>query len=403
MIRLLRNILMGIRMCFLELLSNKRRTTITSLGIFLGVTSLLTNMAFLRGMDDDLQQNMIAAGGLNIIRIDRVRAETEEEKLGFGRSEGLSFEEIERISRDFEPIESVLRNASNRWQKVMANSKSTFSRITAVSPEYLDAYNYQIKSGRFFTESEYQGGSAVAIIGGRTALRLYGTESPLGKYLTMGTFRFKVVGLLDAEMGIRGSQFLYPYEFYKKRLAGEIRGRESIEVALTNSDLVDTATAFLNRELFASHRGVKDFEVEANLDKIKEMKTASAALSILLWVIAAMTLLIGCVSIMNIMFATIGNRIREIGVRKAMGARKADILFQFLIEAVIVSIVGAIPGILVATAVTFSPEGIFPYEPRLTPGDYMLALGFIIGAGLMSGLFPAIRAAKMEVVEALRF
>jgi ABC-type antimicrobial peptide transport system permease subunit len=155
--------------------------------------------------------------------------------------------------------------------------------------------------------------------------------------------------------------------------------------------------------MFALHRGIEDFEVEINLDKIKEMQTAALGMKAVLWSIAVISLLVGGISIMNIMFATIGDRIREIGIRKALGARDDDIFAQFLIEAVTVCFLGSIPGMLLGASITLMPEGIFPFDPTLTGTDYTVAVVFTLVAGILSGLFPALRAAKLLPVDALRF
>ncbi|MBD3316562.1 MAG: FtsX-like permease family protein, partial [Chitinivibrionales bacterium] len=176
-----------------------------------------------------------------------------------------------------------------------------------------------------------------------------------------------------------------------------------VAVLLESVDYVDRAKRDLHTAVKIDHRGVEDFKIDASYDKIKEMEAASRGMKVILWSIAAISLIVGGVSIANIMFATIGDRIREIGVRKALGARSHDLFVQFMIESVLVCLVGGAPGMLLGGLVTLAPKETFPIVPALTIGDYAAALGFTVAAGLSSGLFPALRAATMQPVEALRY
>jgi putative ABC transport system permease protein len=133
------------------------------------------------------------------------------------------------------------------------------------------------------------------------------------------------------------------------------------------------------------------------------MRNARKGFTVLLWCIAAITLLVGGISIMNIMFATIGERIREIGTRKALGARASDVFVQFIFEAILVCLAGGLPGMLMGTAITLAPEGLFPYEPELRAAASVFPMGFTVAAGVISGMFPALHAAGMEPVEALAY
>ncbi len=401
--RLLQNIITGIVMCLLELSTNFRRTLLTTLGIFFGVTSLLVNLAFTRAIKSDVEANMIQMGGLDIITVKEI--EPDNERLLFRRSPGLSFKEFERLAKTTPAIHSILHSSRRRWQKVTTGQLSGWVRSRAVDAAYFEAFNYGVEEGEFFTKVELDNGVAVAVIGPNAAEKYFGsTDSAVGKMITYrGGHRFTIKGVLDAPFNSeRGNEFFFPYTYYEKRMKRKEQRLKEVSLQLKNPKEVREVQRLLRQKLIASHRGVEDFDIEASLDKIKEVEQASKALEILLGVIAFITLLIGGVTIMNIMFATISNRLREIGIRKAMGARSSDIFLQFIIEAITISLVGAIPGIIVGSLVTFMPEGIFPFYPQLTLYDYTLAISFTIGMGLISGTFPAFKAAKMEVVEALR-
>ncbi|MBD3345503.1 MAG: FtsX-like permease family protein [Chitinivibrionales bacterium] len=394
------------KLCLVEILSNRTRTFITTLGIFLGVGALLTNLSFIRGMDRDLKHNMEIIGGINIIKIRSVRPETKEERMTFQQSEGLTVEEVEKLAEKFPYIRSVLPQIDMRWRPTYVKGTKEWAPVHAVGLDYADTYNYTISSGRWFTRDDELQQKLVCVVGEEYAKRMFGEGgNPVGKSIQLERLPFEIVGMFSTKglFDRRGREILIPYAVYTRRFSGRRRTREEVGIRLTGSEHIDKAKKELRRNLIAMHRGVEDFELEINRDKMKEMETARMGIAVLLWSIAGITLLVGGVSIMNIMFATIGNRIREIGIRKALGAQPFDIFTQFIIEAIFGCFVGGIPGMIVGTLTTLAPEGFFPYVPILTTGDYLLAFGFTVAIGFLSGLFPALKAAKMQPVEALQY
>ncbi|MBD3319579.1 MAG: FtsX-like permease family protein [Chitinivibrionales bacterium] len=394
------------RLCIVEILSNKTRTFITSLGIFLGVGALLTNLSFIRGMDNDLKHNMEIIGGINIVKIRAVRPESAEERMKFQQSGGLTVEEVRELAQQFPYIQSVLPHIDMRWRPTYAKGNREWGPVHAVSLDYADTYNYTVSSGRWFSSEDVLQKRLVCVVGNEYAGRMFGEGvDPVGETVRLEKLPFEIIGMFTTKgpFDRRGREILIPYAVYTHRFAGHRRTREEVGIRLAGSDYVDRAERDLRRGLLALHRGVEDFEIEINRDKMKEMETARMGISILLWSIAGITLLVGGISIMNIMFATIGDRIREIGIRKALGAHRFDIFTQFIIEAVFGCVVGGVPGMMAGTLTTLAPEGVFPYIPMLSAGDYVLAFGFTVMVGFFSGLFPALKAAGMQPVEALRY
>jgi putative ABC transport system permease protein len=245
----------------------------------------------------------------------------------------------------------------------------------------------------------------VCMMGQSTAVRLFGKiKDPVGASITIDKKPYTVIGIIKTanSRNSRSFECLVPYSVYlkeKNSVAGTV---DMITVKLAGTGYVQQAKIEIGHQLQSLHRGVTDFEIEASADKIKDMEVASAGLKVILWVIAIISLSVGGISIANIMFATIGSRIREIGVRKALGARQTDLFLQFIIEAVVICFVGGLPGFLLGSVVTLMPDGFFPYTPRLETADFLLACGSIACVGLFSGLFPALRAARMQPAEALR-
>jgi ABC-type antimicrobial peptide transport system permease subunit len=246
----------------------------------------------------------------------------------------------------------------------------------------------------------------VCVIGKRIAGRLFGDyESVVGKSVTINKVSFRIIGEIETgdRFSWRGWQVFLPYEFYKKKFMSSQTNPEQFEIELTNSSFEQEARTVFTSKLLELHRGVEDFLVESNANKIQEMKAASAGMQVILVSIAIITLFVGGISIMNIMFAALGDRIREIGVRKALGAHNLDILLQFIIESIFLCLVGGIPGLVLGTSVTLFPKGIFPFNPQLLTMDYIVAITFIIVTGIGSGLAPAFKAASQQPADALRY
>jgi putative ABC transport system permease protein len=396
----------NIRLCLLEIFANRTRSFITSLGIFLGVASLLVNLSFVRAMDDDVQANMKRIGGLDVITVKAIEPVTREEKMAAQRSPGLSVKEVESITHEFPSIQSVLCYRSLGWERFAAGGKHSGGLPVATDHLGFDVYNYEVGEGRMFSPQELQRGAFVCLIGERLAKRLFNKpRDALGKTVTFASLPFRVIGLIhtDNAYNRRGMECLIPYTVYRDRLGGLNATVDEIPIKLISASAADVIQRGLTRRLQGLHRGVLDFEVEINRDKINEMQAASYGMKILLWSIAMISLIVGAISIMNIMFATIGDRIREIGIRKALGAQRIDVFTQFIIEAVLVCLVGGIPGMLIGAGITLMPSGVFPFTPRLDVMDYGIAVGFTVCAGFFSGLFPAIKAANMQPVEALQY
>ncbi|MBN1575012.1 MAG: ABC transporter permease [Chitinispirillaceae bacterium] len=405
LLRFAEMLLVNFRLCILEISSAAGRTAITSLGLFLGVASLLTNLAFVRGLDDDLRANMEQIGGLNIVTVRAIDPKTPQERREFQRSPGLSFAAAETATHGLSYVKSVIRSRELGWQHFSGLGNHAWGYLIAVDPSYFPLFNYEIDQGRFLTDDDLRKRNDVCLVGERLAQRLSLGADPIGKRITVRSIPLTVVGILTSGSvrSRRDSECCIPFSIYASRFENADKHLESVSIALTASDHVERARTELLQRFTAEHRGVKDFDIETSADKIREMRSTSMALKLVLWCIAAITLLVGGISIMNIMFATIGDRIREIGIRKSLGARRYDVFTQFMLEAVLVCFFGGIPGMAVGTAIVFMPPGIFPYLPRLTPLDFTIAFGFTLTAGLLSGLFPALRAANMQPVEALRY
>lgn len=403
--RLLAMLWVNLRLCMVEIFSNKVRSFISSLGIFLGATSLLVNMAFMRAMQDNITSNMDQMGGATILTVREREPQDKEELLEFHRSPGLRYSEVSSISKEIDGIEMVITQRDMGWRRFRGQGDRTHGNLKAIGKGFHSLYNYEIGRGRSFTPDEYEGRALVCIVGSRLGERLFGDGGRLvGRSMVIDRIPHEIVGVIEtaSRWDRRSRECHVPYKLYARTVGMSDRVGE-VSVKVSDISVIERVRVELTRALQRSHRGVEDFEVEANLDKIKEMRNASMGIQVVIGAIAFISLCVGAVSVMNTMFGTIGDRIREIGVRKALGARQSDLFTQFLLEAVLLSFVGGLPGLVVGTAFTMFPEGTFPFTPRIDMLDYVISISFVAVAGLASGIFPALHAARMEPVEALRY
>lgn len=405
-IRLAGVLAVNFRLCLLEVFSNKTRSIISSFGIFLGAASLLVNVTFLRGMDANVQYNMDKIGGLSILTVRNREPKNEQEMLAFHRSPGLTMRQMELLRDSIAGVEYLLPEGDLHWERVAGGGKRTHANMLAVGRHHLQTYNYEIAAGTELTRMHYARAEKVCLMGPRVARRLFGDpHSALGNEVRNRGVSYEIVGILQTaeRFDRRSRELLIPYSTYQALFAGRSNGIDEIALKARSVEEIPRVKHQLETMLQGMHRGAPDFEVEASIDKIKEMEAAAMGIRVVVVAIAAISLTVGAISIMNIMFGTIGDRIREIGIRKALGARKVDLFSQFVMEAVLLSLVGGIPGIALGGAITLLPEGTFPFTPQLVGSDYVVAGLFIVVAGLGSGVFPALRAADMEPVEALRY
>lgn len=406
--RVLALLAVNLRLCLLEVGSNPTRSAISALGIFLGTASLLVNIAFIRAMQDSVAREMEKMGGVTIITVTGKSAETDEEKLEFRRSPGLRLADADAVAERVPQVEMVLPQNEVGWRRVNGGGRESGGRLLAVGPDHLQAYNYEVSLGSPLTLEQHQRRERVCLVGPDIATRLFGTErDALGATVNSmgGRLSLRVVGILTARdrYDSRSREILFPFSLYESTL-GSVSGRTgSLYLKVRDVASVEPAKRAIETVLQELHRGVMDFAVETNVERLKDMEATSLGIRVVLGAIAFISLCVGSVSIMNTMFGTIGDRIREIGLRKALGARRRDLFAQFLIEAVLLSSVGGVPGILVGAVFTMLPRGTFPFEPDLTVLDYTITVVFIVVAGLVSGVFPAFKASRMEPVDALRY
>ncbi len=404
-----------VRIGFREgLLAHKLRSALTMLGIIIAVAGVIAMSSFSQGSKKK-QENQIKALGANLIRV--IDALFEGEKLTTTRqagSPGLSLDDLQRIRRTVAGVETA---TASRGIKLNATGTAgdLGATISGVCGDYLAVNNLRVAEGRFIDTSDEETSARVAVIGEAIRRKLGDAGAP-GNHLLLGGQPYEIVGVLAGrDVDIKGLEatgasdanydILLPLRTVLARTrAIDLRSElDEIQIKLSAPELLYSAGTSIRRIIQAAHGGVEDFRLVVPLELLKQKQQAQRLLDVLTLCIAGIALVVGGIGIMNIMLASVTERTKEIGVRRAVGASEKGILHQFLSEAVILSVTGGIAGLVLATGVVLVACPLLDLPIVFSPGIIVLAVGAAIATGLVFGLYPARQAARMDPVEALRY
>jgi putative ABC transport system permease protein len=431
------NPLVSISIGLREIAAHKFRTALSMLGIVLGVSSLIATMALTRGIEDGTRIFMQQMGGLELVSI--VNKEPSSRKFEFANlSPGRTLCDAEAIRRSATFISHVSPEISLATAVATDGGGNPERRmVRGVYPDHFVIAMHQIAAGRFLTALDLERGSRCAVVGDTVAKNLWpGIPPPLivGKSILIDNRPFEVVGVLPLyemeeqararrsgrSLSRRWDPFrqknetvLVPFTtmFHELRSGAfpldslETMKLETLTVRVGDLDHFRPALDQVRRILDTTHRGVDDFDLETRQDWFDRMESSVRAARLSGGLISAISLVVGGIGIMNIMLASISDRVREIGIRLAVGARQRDIFWQILIESILVSLLGGLLGILASLGLIEILKTIAPTEnvPVLTPDSILLAVGFALAAGLLSGLYPAAKASTIDPITALRY
>jgi putative ABC transport system permease protein len=435
----LRTIQLGIKSLWLHPL----RSLLTVLGIFIGVASVIWLLAISKGIGDEARKQIESLGADTII-IRSMKPPTEKLSPSGVTPYGLTREEFAMLVETIPTIRSALPIREIRRQFQYAD-RVIDGRLVGCTPEYADVTKLKVQRGHFITDSENSNYANSCVLAANVADELFPVEDPIGKriYMPESTDYYNVVGILEPKMAsaaIGGSlssqdfsrDVYIPIKTLQQRIGdtvttrrggsfeGEILELNQITVRVAQvSDVKRTAE--LIEQALVSHDRLEDIAVVVPLELLEQARTTQAMFMIFMGMIAAISLLVGGIGIMNIMLATVTERTREIGIRRALGAKRADIVRQFLVETSVLSIVGGVTGILFGllcgpiinlaryAAEWYSPETmrqlpevIQTVQPQILPESIPIAFYISLAVGILFGIYPAMRAAKMNPIEALR-
>ena len=387
---------------------NRMRSALTVLGIVIGVAAVIATLAIGQGARAAVQAQ-IASLGANTLTVIPGSVTSGGARGGFGGVQTMTADDATAIARDCPAVEAVSAGTRTTAQVVAADNNWSTS-VQGVTPDFVTIRQWPVDNGAFFTDSDVRGSAKVAVLGQSVVDQLYPGQNPVGQTVRIKNIPFKVVGVLAVKGGSgfggdTDDTILIPLTTAQHRLMG-ITNVNWISVSARSEADVVQASDQITQVLRERHkiRGENDdFFIRTQQEAASSAEATSKVMTTLLASIAAVSLLVGGIGIMNIMLVSVTERTREIGIRRAIGARRFDILFQFLIESAFLSLAGGALGVLIGV-LTAKLVSMFAHWPTMVaPGAVLVAFVFATMVGLFFGWYPAMRAAKLNVVESLRY
>ena len=387
---------------------NKMRSVLTALGIIIGVASVIATLGIGNGAKARVEAQ-IASLGENVILIFSGSTTSSGIRTGWGGA-GLKIEDAEAIRREVSGVIAVSEEVFSTTQ-VAAGNQNWFTRIYGVSADYFDIRQWQLADGVPFTPRDVRSASKVCVIGRTTASQIYGSDDVVGQILRIKNVPFVITGVLPprglSTQGVDQDDIvIMPYTSAMKRVIGGYRLR-NINVQIGNANDLSGAQQQIV-ELLRQRHNIRaeqedDFTVRSQQEIVETATATSRVMTLLLGAVAAVSLIVGGIGIMNIMLVSVTERTREIGVRLAVGARARDILTQFLIEAVSLSSIGGMFGIILGVGASQFMAWKFQWPTLVSNGSIAIAFLFSVAVGIFFGFYPARKAAQLDPIEALRY
>jgi putative ABC transport system permease protein len=395
-----------IKVAFRGMLANKMRTALTMLGIIIGVAAVIAMVSLGEGAKEQVIES-ITRFGTNLLRVRPGAA-----KLGHVRTgsvETLTTGDAEAIRKEVRGITLLSPSVANMAQVKYANRNAT-TVVTGSTPEFSEINNFPVRDGRFFDYADVKLMKRVAAIGTTVKTALFGDGPALGEEIKVEGQGFVVIGVMESKGQTSwydpDDQIFVPITTSQRRLFTQ-ESVNDIYIQVEGVERIDEVKASVERILRKRHRirpgADADFSVRDFTEFIETLKKTTRTFTILLSGIAAVSLLVGGIGVMNIMLVSVTERTREIGVRMAVGARRRDILRQFLIEAVVMAVTGGVIGIGLGFVMGALVAHFGGWRTSVTP--YSVALGFFFSAlvGVVFGIYPAMKAARLDPIVALRY
>jgi putative ABC transport system permease protein len=403
-----------IQVALRALAANKLRSALAVLGLFIGTFSFIAMIGIGKGAEkrasDSIQQL-----GVNLLFV-YPGAQNRGMWRGTTQADTLTLEDAAALER-LPYVVAVAPDLSRNYT-IKHLSKGLNARVTGTSPEFMVCRNYRIGSGEFFSKSDILGKRRVVVLGAKLARDLFGEVEPIGKTIQIDRKNFRVVGVMEEKGGTGFMNFdeqaFVPVTTAQLRLAKKSTLTQII-VSLDDAEAIDAGMSLVDQAMARRHKigpsGEPDYTVASLTEMRQRMQEMTGAFTVLLGGIAVVSLLVGGIGIMNIMLVSVTERTREIGIRKAVGAKDFDLLRQFVVESVTISCFGGLLGI-VGGLLTSQVVGKLPvfqsfsqgeWKSEISPEAILLSFVFSVAVGMFFGIYPAMKAAKLSPVEALRY
>jgi ABC-type antimicrobial peptide transport system permease subunit len=408
------NTVAALRSAWRALTTNLMRSILTMLGIIIGVAAVITMIAVGSGAQKRVEEQIKGLGS-NIMLVLPGAQSAGGVRLGAQTGQTLTEEDALAIAKDVPEVQVAAPSLRTGTQVVAGNTNWSTS-VFGTTPDYLEARDWPLEAGRAFEAAEVSGSGKVAIIGQTVAQQLFGDADPIDQTIRVRKVPLTVVGLLARKgqnsMGQdQDDVVVVPISTYRNRIQGNTSGRlkriGSVSVKVLEGQSMKAAEANIRELLRQRHRlqpgQDDDFSIRNLTEMLAAQEESSRVMTLLLAAVAGVSLLVGGIGIMNIMLVSVTERTREIGLRMAVGARGRDILSQFLIEAVSLSLLGGAIGVVLGAAATWGVAEFAGWQVALSAQAVLLAVGFSAAVGVFFGFYPARRAAALLPIQALRY
>jgi putative ABC transport system permease protein len=402
-------ILTSIRLALRALRGNPLRSILTMLGVIFGVAAVITTISIGTGARQSVERQFSALG-TNLLTVipGRITAPGGV-SIGGGAAQTLKHADAEAIAASLPDVEGVSAEFSRNGQ-IVYGAQNDNSTISGVTPSFPEVRNWKPEQGAFFTESDMRNRSRVALIGKTVKENLFGETDPIGQTVRINRASFTVIGVMESKgstgFSDRDDAVWIPLTTAQKRLFG-VDFVRSIYVKVRSPEMMSEVQGQVEALLRTRHRirenADADFTVRNQAEFIRTFQGVNETITVLLTGIAAVSLVVGGIGIMNIMLVSVTERTREIGIRKAIGATRRDILIQFLVEAMTLSIFGGALGVALAFGTSGALASSTGWPLVTPPWAIALASGFAAAIGIFFGFYPAARAARLDPIQALRY
>ena len=390
-----------IKMAFSAIWSNKARSFLTMLGVIIGVVSVTVLISIGEGATSSVTDS-ISSMGTNLLQ-----ANIQTRRVGWGRpgsnnrSAGAKGTVILKLDdvlslKESENIEAVSPTCSGSLT-VKAGSTNTTAQVMGVLPDYMTIVNQELAAGRYIIDADVENRSAVCVVGPDLAEDLFGNTNVVGNTVHVNGRKFRIVGVLDST----SSTLIMPFTLAQRMLNST--NITSIYLSATDTDTVDAAEYELNRFLYKKYQNDSTYTITNQEEILETVNEMTGTLTLMLGGIAGISLLVGGIGIMNIMLVSVTERTREIGIRKAIGAKRRNILMQFLIESVVISGLGGVLGLGLSLILMKIIGNYMNLALTMSASVIQLAMGFSMGVGVIFGLYPADKASKLKPIDALHY
>ncbi|MCZ2079707.1 MAG: ABC transporter permease [Bryobacteraceae bacterium] len=401
-----------------SLLVHKLRSLLTMLGMIFGVGAVVAMLSITAGAQKEMMSYIDLLGVNNIIIEAKEAVDRNELQARRAISPGLTFRDFRAIAENVQGIEALTPRKRFKPQKMLPKTAQEPPLLIGVAPNYLEINNLRVVEGRFFNDDDNAQSVPVCVLGESAKINLLGYEPAVGKFVKVNDTWLQVIGVLaqqatadtdieGLEVTNRNNLVIAPLNTVMRRfednnsyLKDEIDGIY-IKVA-KGTDSIETASV-VSAILTATHKDAGDFNITVPAGLLEQRRRTQFIFSVVMICIAGISLLVGGIGIMNIMLATVLERTREIGIRRAIGARQADIIRQFLTEAVLISILGGIIGVVFGYTLSKVIAAAAGWSTEVTVSSIAVAFGVSCGIGLLFGIYPAVQAAKLDPIEAIRY